>query len=235
MITRRFILVCCCLFLVPLAPEAPALADKDKSEPIVVEEPHYGEILFYFYQEDYFPAIVRLLAAQEQAQLEQHAGQAELLKGGLYLSYGHHLEAADIFQRLLADNVNPEIRDRTWFFLAKIWRQRGYLDKAQQALDNIGGELPDHIQREATMLQAQLLIDGDVAGDAEGVFALSLCTDEQSIPLRGRVAWTEQVADRQYVVGISFTQVDMADLAALEHMIRMTCGGYAQPVCYVAA
>jgi tetratricopeptide (TPR) repeat protein len=160
LITRRFILVCCCLFLVPLAPDAPALADKDKSEPIVVEEPHYGEILFYFYQEDYFPAIVRLLAAQEQQQLEQHAGQAELLKGGLYLSYGHHLEAADIFQRLLADNVNPEIRDRTWFFLAKIWRQRGYLDKAQQALDNIGEELPEHIQREATMLQAQLLIDG---------------------------------------------------------------------------
>jgi hypothetical protein len=143
-----------------LAPAAPALAGENEPAAIVVEEPHYGEILFYFYQEDYFPAIVRLLAAQEQGQLEQHASQAELLKGGLYLSYGHHLEAADIFQRLLADNVNPEIRDRTWFFLAKIWRQRGYLDKAQQALDNIGGALPENIRREATMLQAQLLIDG---------------------------------------------------------------------------
>ena len=34
---------------------------------------------------------------------------------------------AEIFERLLADNVEPEIRDRTWFFLAKIWHQRGYL------------------------------------------------------------------------------------------------------------
>ncbi len=49
----------------------------------------------------------------------------------MYLSYGHHLEAAEIFERLLADNVAPDIRDRTWFFLAKIWYQRGYLDKSQ--------------------------------------------------------------------------------------------------------
>ena len=102
---------------------------------------------------------MRLLAAQEQAKLDDHVDEAELLKGGLYLSYGHHLEAAEIFERLLAGNVNQEIRDRTWFFLAKIWRQRGYLDKAQQALDNIEGELPENIEREAKMLQAQLLID----------------------------------------------------------------------------
>ena len=193
MITRRFILVCCCLFLGSLAPGVPALADKDKSEPIVVEEPHYGEILFYFYQEDYFPAIVRLLAAQEQGQLEQHAGQGELLKGGLYLSYGHHLEAADIFQRLLADNVNPEIRDRTWFFLAKIWRQRGYLDKAQQALDNIGGELPGHIQREATMLQAQLLIDG-----GEFDRAIALLSD-----WKGKTEWSRYA---QFNLGVALVR-----------------------------
>ena len=41
-------------------------------QPIVVEDPHYGEVLFHFYQEDYFPAIVRLLAAQEQQQLDDH-------------------------------------------------------------------------------------------------------------------------------------------------------------------
>ncbi len=160
MITRPATVVCCFLILAFLAPAGTAFAGKDEPEPIVVKEAHYGEVLFYFYQEDYFPAIVRLLAAQEQGRLVQHAAQADLLKGGLYLSYGHHLEAADIFERLLADNVNPEIRDRTWFFLAKIWRQRGYLDKAQQALDNIGDDLPEDVRREATMLQAQLLIDG---------------------------------------------------------------------------
>jgi tetratricopeptide (TPR) repeat protein len=137
----------------------PADAAKDGPDPIVVEDPQYGEVLFYFYQEDYFPAIVRLLAAQQQGQLTDHTEQAELLLGGMYLSYGHHLVAAEIFERLLADNVSPEIRDRTWFFLSKIWHQRGYLDKAQEALSNLSEDLPENLRREAQMAQAQILID----------------------------------------------------------------------------
>jgi tetratricopeptide (TPR) repeat protein len=144
----------------------PAAAATEGLDPVVVKSPEYGEVLFYFYQEDYFPAIVRLLAAQEKSRLGEHADQADLLLGGMYLSYGHHLEAADIFNRLLADNVSPAIRDRTWFFLAKIWHERGYLDKAQQALANIGDTLPDNLAREARMLQAQVYIDGGRYGDA---------------------------------------------------------------------
>ncbi len=148
------------LVLVLLALSAPvAFAAKNDSDPIVVKDPQYGEVLFYFYQEDYFPAIVRLLAAQQQQQLTDHEEQAELLLGGMYLSYGHHLEAAAIFEQMLADNVSADIRDRTWFFLAKIWYQRGYLEKSQQALDLIEGELPRNLQREALMLRANILID----------------------------------------------------------------------------
>ena len=200
MITRHAIVVCSFLVLAPIAPGAPALAGNDEPAPIVVEEPHYGEVLFYFYQEDYFPAIVRVLAAEEQGQLERHAAQAELLKGGLYLSYGHHLEAAAIFERLLADNVNPEIRDRTWFFLAKIWRQRGYLDKAQRALDNIGDELPEDIRREASMLQAQLLIDG-------GQFdrAIALLQD-----WKGKTEWSRYA---QFNLGVALVRSGRIDEA----------------------
>ena len=200
MVTRHAILVCSFLILAFLAPAAPAFAGKDEPAPIVVEEPHYGEVLFYFYQEDYFPAIVRELAAQEQGKLQEHAAEAELLKGGLYLSYGHHLEAADIFERLLADNVNPEIRDRTWFFLAKIWRQRGYLDKAQQALDNIGDGLPEDIQREATMLQAQLLIDG---GNYDA--AIALLQD-----WKGKTEWSRYA---QFNLGVALVRSGRMDEA----------------------
>jgi hypothetical protein len=147
------------LCLILMASVQPAKAAADNTDPIVVRDPHYGEVLFYFYQNDYFPAIVRLLAAQKQSQLSEHTEQADLLLGGMYLSYGHHLEAADIFERLLADNVAPEIRDRTWFFLAKIWKQRGYLDKSQQALANLSDTLPVNLWREAQMLQAQIYID----------------------------------------------------------------------------
>lgn len=147
------------LCAVALISVTPAQAVDGGPDPIVVHDPQYGEVLFYFYQGDYFPAIVRLLAAQDQNQLTEHHDQAELLLGGLYLSYGHHLEAADIFNRLLANNVDTEIRDRTWFFLSRIWHQRGYLDKAQEALNQLSGDLPENLRREAQMSQAQLYID----------------------------------------------------------------------------
>ena len=156
--------LCCVLFLPPAS-----WAVESGREPIVVEDLHYGEVLFYFYQGDYFPAIIRLLAAQSQSNLDKHIDDSELLLGGMYLSYGHHLEAARIFERLLANNVNPEVRDRTWFFLAKIWQQRGYLEESQQAFDRVEGELPKNLQREASMLQAQILID---AGDYDKAIAL---------------------------------------------------------------
>jgi tetratricopeptide (TPR) repeat protein len=148
------------LLLVLLALAVPvAYAATNEKESIVVDDPHYGEVLFYFYQEDYFPAIVRLLAAQERQKLDEHAEDAELLLGGMYLSFGHHLEAAAIFERMLAGNVSSDIRDRTWFFLAKIWYQRGYFEKSQQALNLIAGELPDNLRREALMMRAQILIE----------------------------------------------------------------------------
>ena len=125
----------------------------------VIKDAHYGEVLFYFYQEDYFPAIVRLLAAKKNQQQLNHEAEAELLLGGLYLSYGNHMRAAEIFDRLLADSVDPVIRDRTWFFLAKIWKQRSYFSEAQNALNNIGAALPEELETERQLMQAQLYID----------------------------------------------------------------------------
>ena len=162
----RSILSHLCLLLILLTPAVQSAEVGDDT--LVVKDPQFGEVLFHFYQDDYFPAIVRLLAAMEREQLSDHVDEAELLLGGMYLSYGHHLEAAEIFERLLANKVSPDIRNRTWFFLAKIWYQRGYLDKAQQALLFIEGELPDNLQREALMLGAQILID---AGEYDAAVA----------------------------------------------------------------
>lgn len=179
-------------------PASPLLADEYNAEPIVVKDLHFGEILFYFYQDDYFPAIVRLLAAQEQSHLENHASDAELLLGGMYLSYGHHLKAAEIFERLLADNVAPEVRDRTWFFLAKIWYQRGYLDKSQIALGKISAEVPENIQREAQMLRAQILID---SGDYDSAIALLRSW-------KGRTEWARYA---QFNLGVALVRDGQVD------------------------
>ena len=164
MLRRRSSFFALIIFLITAA--HPASAAKDDPEPIVVNDPQYGEVLFYFYQEDYFPAIVRLQSAQQLNLLNDHIEQSDLLLGGMYLSYGHHLEAAEIFERLLADNVQPEVRDRTWFFLAKIWKQRGYLEKSEYALQQLGDNLPDNMARESKMLRAQILIDSGRYGEA---------------------------------------------------------------------
>ncbi|MDH3549263.1 MAG: hypothetical protein OEQ16_07955 [Gammaproteobacteria bacterium] len=184
------------MFLTPVV-----LGATDRSEPIVVQDPQYGEVLFYFYQEDYFPALVRLLAAKEQERLTHHADEAELLLGGMYLSYGHHLEAAEIFERLLADNVDADIRDRTWFFLAKIWYQRGYLDKAQEALSYIQGDLPEHIQREALMLDAQILLD---AGEYDVAIA-------KLQNWNGRTEWASYA---KFNIGVALVRSGRVDAAA---------------------
>ncbi len=148
-----------CIFVCLIVASGAARAESGNSDPIVVQDPHYGEVLFHFYQQDYFPAIVRLLAAQQRQHFVAHDAEAELLLGGMYLSYGQHFQAAEIFERLLAENVSPDIRDRTWFFLAKIWYQRGYLDRSLRALAEIQSELPENLQREALMIEAQVLID----------------------------------------------------------------------------
>ncbi len=126
--------------------------------PVVIEDPHYGEVLFHFYKSDYFTALVHLTAADERGLIDEHDAEAELLRGGLFLSYGQHEEAAQIFERLLASNPDPVIRDRTWFFLAKIRFQRGYSDEAEFALAQIGDSLPRELEAERLMLGAQVLM-----------------------------------------------------------------------------
>ncbi len=113
----------------------PAYArDKADAQSTSVQDLAYGEVLFYFFQDDHFTALTRLLAAQTRNELPAHAEEAELLLGGLYLSYGQHRLAGQIFEQLLEQSVDPALHDRAWFFLAKIWHQRGYLAESEQDL-----------------------------------------------------------------------------------------------------
>ena len=137
----------------------PAFARDRDAAANVVQELAYGEVLFHFYQEDYFAALTRLLAARERGELKMHAADGELMLGGLYLSYGQHRLASEIFERVLAQSTTPDVHDRAWFFLAKIWQQRGYLNEAEAALARIAGALPDALEPERRMLEAQVLMD----------------------------------------------------------------------------
>ncbi|HVJ30709.1 MAG TPA: tetratricopeptide repeat protein [Gammaproteobacteria bacterium] len=147
-------------------PAVDAVAAHADDDGIVVQDLAYGEVLFEFFQEDYFSALTRLLAAQERGELKHHGAEAELMLGGLYLSYGQHRLAGEIFERVLEQSVDPALHDRAWYFLAKIWQQRGYLPEAGAALARIRGELPEELEPERQMLHAQVLMEQGRFADA---------------------------------------------------------------------
>src|SRR5258705_522767 len=122
-----------------------------------VADPHFGEVLFYFFQEDYFSALTRLMASQHFARVPHHAEEAELLRGGMLLSYGLHQEAGRIFQALIDAGAPPPVRDRAWFYLAKIRYQRGYVAEAEDAIARVRDPLPGDLQDERLVLHPVLL------------------------------------------------------------------------------
>ena len=105
----------------PLTTDA---ADRPKT-PDSVRDLVYGEILFDFYQDRYLDAITTYLVAVEKQALEFHAGEAELLAGGMYLAYGQHDQAEDIFDRLLENGAGPDVQQRARIQLAWSRYQRG--------------------------------------------------------------------------------------------------------------
>jgi len=131
----------------PRAGEAP--------QPTRVRDLYYGEALFHFFSQDDFSALTHLLAARDAGRVPHHEAESELLLGGLYLGYGQHAHAEEIFERLLAGNARPAVRDRAWFYLGKLRYQRGLYPEALAALGRVGPELPESLAAELPMLVAQ--------------------------------------------------------------------------------
>ncbi len=175
---------------------------RDEQHGIVVQDLAYGEVLFKYFQEDYFSALTRLLAAQERGELKHHDADSQLMAGALYLSYGQHRLAGEIFQRVLEQSVDPAIHDRAWFFLAKIWHQRGYLDDAEAALGRIGSALPEDLEPQRQMLHAQVLMD-------QGRFADALAALEAW--KRPGDAW---VGYAKYNIGVALVRLGQTEAGA---------------------
>jgi tetratricopeptide (TPR) repeat protein len=148
------------LLALPLAPAAAKNIKPDPNglPPHDVKDLHYGDVLFYFYQDNFFDAITRLLAAQQLERLPNTEGEAELLLGGLYLSLGEHVEAGKIFEALLAGKTSEAVRNKAWFYLGKVWYQRGYLEESERALRQVSDKIQPRINAERYMLLAQLML-----------------------------------------------------------------------------
>jgi hypothetical protein len=187
--------------------------DTNDERPSTVQDLAYGEVLFHLFQEDYFTALTKLLVGQTRGEFSYHEGEAELLLGGLHLSYGQHRRAGEIFGRLLERPVAPSLHDRAWFFLAKIWYQRGYLDEAELALTRIGDSLPDPIESDHQLLLARVLMAQSNFDDALAV--LSEWQDDDD--------W---VGYAKYNIGVSLVRLGRIDegTRVLDEVGRMAAG-----------
>lgn len=134
---------------------APGARASEAKPGTVVQDLYYGEALFQFYQDDHFTALTHLLAARAEGRVSHHDAESELLLGGLYLSYGQHDRAEEIFTRLLADPANPAVHDRAWFYLGKVRYQRGLYAEALDDFARVTGSLPRDLAAEMPMLMAQ--------------------------------------------------------------------------------
>jgi hypothetical protein len=135
-------------------------SNPDKLPSIRVQDLHYGDVLFHFWADEDagLAALTRLEAYNHWQRMPHHAIDAQLLAAGLYLQLTMHNEAGARFETLLGDNIPAGVRNKAWFYLGKIWYERGYYDRSEQALSRIQGELAPQLEAERTHLLVNVLM-----------------------------------------------------------------------------
>jgi Tetratricopeptide repeat len=131
-----------------------------------VQSPNFGDSLFYFFQGRYFTSVTVLMTSQQFERMAPHDDEAEILRGGLFLSYGMHREAGEVFASLIERGAKQPVRDRAWYYLAKIRYQRGLTAESEDALGRIEKPLPGALEEDRALLQANVLMARGKYADA---------------------------------------------------------------------
>jgi hypothetical protein len=157
------------------------VAAQSNSAAETVQSLRYGVSLYHFYQQDYFNALSELMIGQQQHELGEHANNAELLRGGMSLSYGMDIQAQRIFTGFLALDVPAEDRDRAWFYLAKMARQRGQWERSAAAMENIAELASPALNEELNYMRTELSVrQGDFV--KAGEYLALLPPDSEWLP-----------------------------------------------------
>lgn len=143
----------------------------EANTPSSVQDLRYGVALYDFFQEDYFQALTELMLGEQHNDMPHHAEFAQLLRGGISLSYGMDSQARAVFEQLLAQHPQAEVRDRAWFYLAKNYYERGDGTNAATMLDRGGNALPEMLLQERDYLRANITLERGDTG-ALNLFAL---------------------------------------------------------------
>jgi hypothetical protein len=150
---------CQCLVMLLLLQAGYAVFAADSpGNPEQVRKLIYGEILFHARQQEYAKAITELLLAYEQGTLPPLSDETKVLLARLKLAYGLDVEAGYALHDLQAEGLPAPVSNRAWYELARTFFQKGYVNAAQEALEQIRGALPEDLSGEHQLLVAQVLM-----------------------------------------------------------------------------
>ncbi|MCO7223237.1 lipopolysaccharide assembly protein LapB [Pleionea sp. CnH1-48] len=106
----------------------------------------WGNVLFEYYQKDYFNALIEYEYAHAISNPTANSEFGQLVKGGMMLSYGLADESHSVFQSLLnKDNLEPQVRNSAWYYLANLHYHKSDIPNASEAMQKIAGEVPEHL------------------------------------------------------------------------------------------
>ncbi len=138
------------------------------------EELRFGSTLFHYYQQNYFDALVELMAGQTRENLGAQAAEASLLRGAVQLSYGMDEAAREEFDSVLDAQWPAATRDRAWFYLGKLAWQRHDASSSAAALARLSPGFSGSHADEAHYLRAvQAMFAGDDASAQQEIARLS--------------------------------------------------------------
>ncbi|HEU4430791.1 MAG TPA: tetratricopeptide repeat protein, partial [Myxococcota bacterium] len=126
---------------------------------------HFGEALYYAYQDNYFEALERLDSEVAQHfrvdepkldSLAPFIHTAEFDVGDFELRYRMHHRAGRAIRAVLEADVAAPVRNEAAFRLARIHFQKGQPADALEALARIQGEVPAEIHDDVEFLRANV-------------------------------------------------------------------------------
>lgn len=133
--------------------------------------------LYEYYQGNYFSALSQLQVLKSKTTIDGLPGSAELLEGGVSLSFGLEIRAESIFQSLLqnpredsTDDVNisvsPEVHSIAWYFLGKLQYQQGDYSAAKSSFNQITEGLGRDRLEEIRYLQTNIALKENKLSEA---------------------------------------------------------------------
>lgn len=158
MVRPACLCVLAALALLSVATPAAArrLHDPEALPEVRIQDPAYGDVLFYYYQGKDFQTATRLLAYDHWHSLPHHEADAQLLLGGLYLSLGMYDRANSAFEQLLTSDVPTGVRDRAWLYLGQALYARGQYADAERDLTRISERLSPELESQKELLLANV-------------------------------------------------------------------------------